>query len=155
MLLPAIFFAVAANSIPFSFGGKSNNKNTDGNQKVSLQQEQAAIINGKPRNTQTPKPSITKFRKLSFNQAANIPIEFPTDTENSNNLADEIKNQLTSTPMIVFYSVLSLCIIIAIGIFMFYKDPEDEGVETTQDAVIEHQLQEVLDSKLENETMVI
>ncbi|EAY22570.1 hypothetical protein TVAG_035950 [Trichomonas vaginalis G3] len=152
MLLPALILAAASVQYPFNFRARNTQSNAVEGQKVALSQNKAF---GKPLNTQTPKPSITKFRKLSALQGANIPMEFPTDSENSNSIAEEIKQQLVSTPMIIFYSVLSLCIIIAIGIFMFYKDPEDDAAETTQDAIIENQLHQVLDSKLENETMVI
>lgn len=155
MLLPVIILAAASVSNPFAAWGKGQKRAQSDNEKV-VKQEQRAVVNQiKPLYTQTPKPSITKFRQISNLQGANIPVDFPTDADNSLNLVDEVKQQLTSLPMVIFYVVLSLCVVTAIGIFMFYKDSEDDAGETTQDAVIENQLNQVLDSQLENETMVI
>ena len=111
---------------------------------------------GKPLNTMTPKPSFTRFVMLAnqIQDGADLPLPFPKDEDSSDSLKEEIKRQLVSTPMIVFYSVLAACVIIACGLFMFCSENQSEEekiMEEIQIAALEEQLNETLDPQLKNE----
>ena len=109
---------------------------------------------GKPLSTQTPKPSFTPFvRRARADGSNGIPLPFNADDENTDKLKADIARQLSSTPMIIFYSVLCLCVICAVGIFMFFsKDEDDTNKEDEQEFVaMENQLNETLDPQLANE----
>ena len=125
-------------------------KNKLDNDEISINAKKEKII-GKPLNTMTPKPSFTKFSKhVADNVDGDLPMAFPKDDDS---LKEEIKKQLVSTPMIVFYGVLSGCVVIACGIFMFCtENEEDDGKEEEQQqAALEEQLNETLDPQLNNE----
>ena len=104
----------------------------------------------KPLKTLTPKPSITKFR-VSTRDLNNLAQQSFPQEEIPQSLTEEIKTQLTSTPMIIFYIVLGVCVLIVIGVFMFYNNSDDDA-DNTQDAIIESQYNEHLDPQLKNES---
>ena len=110
---------------------------------------------GKPLNTMTPKPSFTRFvKRQNQHSQADLPLPFPKDEESSDSIKEEIKKQLVSTPMLVFYGLLAVCVIVACGLFMFCSESEDEEtkmIEEQQQAALEEQLNETLDPQLHNE----
>ena len=130
-------------------GALLTDKNKIENNEISIIAKKEKVI-GKPLNTMTPKPSFTKFNKhANDNVDGDLPMAFPKDDDS---LKEEIKKQLVSTPMIVFYGVLSGCVVIACGIFMFCtENEEDDEKEEEQQAALEKQLNETLDPQLNNE----
>ena len=109
---------------------------------------------GKPLSTLTPKPTFTPFKRpVNYDYANDLPLPYNADDENSDSVKADIARQLVSTPMIVFYSILAVCVIVAVGIFMLYANSQnDEYKEDAQEAAaMESQLNETLDPQLANE----
>ena len=124
-------------------------------QKIPKEEIPQKVI-GKPLNTMTPKPSFTRFSKqvAQLQDSADLPMPFPKDEEASESLKEEIKKQLVSTPMLVFYATLAVCVVIACGLFMFCSETDesdDKFLEEQQQAAFEEQLNETLDPQLQNE----
>lgn len=119
-------------------------------QNRAASEQNKPLLAKKPLYTLTPKPSITKFRRSFIGKSLDNAVETQIDNDLPLSVVEEIKQQLTSAPMVLFYVVICSCIIVAVGYFMFSKDADD----TIQDEKIEDQLNEQLDPQLVDEQPV-